>query len=66
MPKGYWIGHVDVSNLDGYKPYMANNPAIFAKFGGKFIVRGGSIDYKEGAWRPKRIVVVGFELVTYG
>ena len=35
MAKGYWIGRVDVSNDEGYKPYAAANPAIFKKFGGR-------------------------------
>ena len=25
MPKGYWIPHIDVSNPEGYKAYMAGN-----------------------------------------
>ena len=25
MPKGYWIGRVDVKNEEGYKPYAAAN-----------------------------------------
>ena len=33
MAKGYWIGRVDVNNLEGYQPYAANNPAILKKFG---------------------------------
>ena len=39
MAKGYWIGRVDVNNEEGYKPYMAANPAIFQKFGGRSRVR---------------------------
>jgi uncharacterized protein (DUF1330 family) len=57
MPKGYWIGRVDVSNLEGYKPYMANNPAIFAKFGAKFIVRGGTFEAPEGTARSRNVVI---------
>ena len=44
MAKGYWIGHVDVNNDEGYKPYAAANPAIFKKFGGRFVVRGGKFE----------------------
>jgi uncharacterized protein (DUF1330 family) len=44
MAKGYWIGRVDVNNEEGYKPYAAANPAIFKKFGGKFVVRAGKFD----------------------
>ena len=41
MAKGYWIARVDVQNDDGYKPYALANPAIFKKFGGRFVVRAG-------------------------
>ena len=41
MPKGYWIGRVDVSNEEGYKPYSAANAAIFRKYGGRLLVRAG-------------------------
>ncbi len=57
MPKGYWIGRVDVHNEDGYKPYIANNAAIFAKFGGKPIVRGGRFEAVEGASRSRNVVI---------
>ena len=60
MAKGYWIGRVDVHNEEGYKPYMAANPAIFQKFGGKFIVRGGKTRTLEGGWKPSRMVVLEF------
>jgi uncharacterized protein (DUF1330 family) len=40
MAKGYWIGRIDVKNEEGYQPYVVANPAIFKKFGGRFLVRG--------------------------
>ena len=48
MAKGYWIGRVDVNDDEGYKPYAAANPAIFKKFGGRFVVRGGTFEASEG------------------
>ena len=57
MPKGYWIGRVDVNDVESYKPYMANNPANFAKFGGKFIVRGGKFENPEGSARSRNVVI---------
>src|SRR5262245_52262535 len=39
---GYWIGHVDVTDPEGYKAYDAANAVPFAKYGGSFLVRGGS------------------------
>jgi uncharacterized protein (DUF1330 family) len=57
MPKGYWIGRVDVHNEEGYKPYAANNPGIFKKFGGRFVVRGGKFEAPEGAPRSRNVVI---------
>ena len=31
MSKGYWIVTVDVSDPEGYKKYLAANPAAFLK-----------------------------------
>lgn len=57
MAKGYWIAHVDVSDEESYKPYAAANPAIFKKFGGRFVVRGGKFESKEGASRTRNVVI---------
>jgi len=57
MAKGYWIGRVDVKNEEGYKPYAAANPAIFKKFGGRFLVRGGKFDAVEGNSRARNVVI---------
>jgi uncharacterized protein (DUF1330 family) len=57
MAKGYWIARVDVSNEEGYAPYRAANPAIFRKFGGRFVVRGGPFECPEGASRSRNVVI---------
>ena len=60
MPKGYWIAHVDVHNPDGYKDYVAQNGPVFNKFGGRFLVRGGQFQPKEGDAHRSRNVVIEF------
>ena len=57
MTKGYWIARVDVKNEEGYRPYVAANPAIFKKFGGRFLVRGGKFDAVEGDSRARNVVI---------
>jgi uncharacterized protein (DUF1330 family) len=57
MPKGYWIASVDVQSDEGYKPYAAANPAIFKKFGGRFIIRGGKSETMEGKARSRNVVI---------
>ena len=56
-PKGYWIARVDVNNDEGYKPYALANPAIFKKFGGRFITRGGKSEGVEGTSRSRNVVI---------
>jgi uncharacterized protein (DUF1330 family) len=57
MPKGYWIARVDVHDDKLYAPYIAANPAIFATFGGRFVVRGGKNQPVEGQGRTRNVVV---------
>jgi uncharacterized protein (DUF1330 family) len=57
MAKGYWIGRVDVSNEEAYKVYAAANPAIFKRFGARFVVRGGPFENPEGASRSRNVVI---------
>jgi uncharacterized protein (DUF1330 family) len=40
--------------------YRKLTPGLVAKFGGKFIVRGGKTRTLEGGWTPSRIVVLEF------
>ena len=57
MAKGYWVARVDVNNEEGFKPYAAANAAIFKKFGGRYVVRGGKFDGMEGSSRSRNIVI---------
>ncbi|MGB6538421.1 MAG: DUF1330 domain-containing protein [Xanthobacteraceae bacterium] len=57
MAKGYWIARVDVSNEPGFVPYAAANPAIFKKFGGRYVVRAGKFEDMEGSSRSRNIVI---------
>jgi uncharacterized protein (DUF1330 family) len=57
MAKGYWVGRIDVNNEEGYKPYAAANPAIFKKFGAKFVVRAGKFECPEGESRARNVVI---------
>lgn len=57
MPKGYWIGHVDVDDVEAYKKYVAANAAPFAAHGARFLVRGGEKTQREGASRARTVVL---------
>ena len=60
--KGYWIGRVDVSNPDAYQNYVKANAVPFAKYGARFLVRGGQYRVAEGDARARNVVI---EFPTY-
>ena len=57
MTKGYWIGHVDVHDVEGYKSYLTANAEVFSKYGARFVVRGGTHIVKEGTGRARTVVI---------
>lgn len=57
MPKGYWIGRVDVDDIDQYMKYVAANAAPFAEYGARFLVRGGQFETPEGSARSRNVVI---------
>jgi len=57
MAKGYWIARVDVADVEVYKAYVAANAAPIAKFGGRFLVRGGRFENPEGGSRTRNVVL---------
>ena len=62
MPKGYWIGRVDVADTEKYKAYIQANAVAFKKFGAKFLVRAGRFENPEGTSRSRNVVI---EFPTY-
>jgi uncharacterized protein (DUF1330 family) len=56
----YLIVEVQVRDPAIYSQYTARTPAIIAKYGGRFIVRGGPAETLEGEARNRRIVIVEF------
>jgi uncharacterized protein (DUF1330 family) len=55
--KGYWIARVTVNSQAGYDEYRKGNAVAFAKFGGRFIVRGGRTESVFGTARPHNVVL---------
>jgi len=43
-----------------------NQSKIIAKYGGRYIVRGGAIEPVEGDWMPKTIIIVEFPTMARG
>jgi uncharacterized protein (DUF1330 family) len=57
MAKGYWIAHVAVTDPEGYEKYLAANGVAFAKYGGRFLVRGGTHVIAKGAAKSRQVVI---------
>ena len=57
MAKGYWIVRVDVSDPEVYKQYVAANAEPFARYGARFLVRGGEHEALEGGARARNVVI---------
>jgi uncharacterized protein (DUF1330 family) len=53
-------GAVAPEDEAAWKAYLAAAPASIAKYGGRYLARGGAIDVMEGDWSPHAIVVVEF------
>lgn len=56
----YIIARVEVTNWERYREYMRATPEVIARYGGKFIVRGGEIVTLEGKPEKRRLVVIEF------
>ena len=59
MP-AYLIVRAEVTDWLQYQEYMKVTPGIVAKFGGRFIARGGEVVTLEGPPETRRVVVIEF------
>lgn len=57
MAKGYWVARVDVGDPAQYAKYVEANGAAFARFGARFVVRGGRFETLEGESRSRNVVI---------
>ncbi len=59
MP-AYLIVDVDLRDSTAYEAYKSRVPALIARHGGEYLVRGGEHEVLEGEWRPHRLVLFRF------
>lgn len=64
MAKAYWVAHVTIDDPEQYEKYKAANAVAFAKYGAKFIVRGGAQTLREGNMRARTVVIEFPDLAT--
>ncbi len=56
----YIIVDVEITDPVQYAAYIRVVPPTIARYGGRFLVRGGKAVTLEGSWSPKRVVVLEF------
>jgi uncharacterized protein (DUF1330 family) len=59
MP-AYLIAEIEVTDPEAYATYRAQAPAACAAHDGRYLVRGGAAEAKEGAPPAGRVVVIEF------
>lgn len=57
MPKGYWIVHVDITDQEKFKEYLAENGVPLNKYGARFLARAGKFQNPEGTTRSRNTII---------
>ena len=61
--KGYMVAQLEVEDPAQFEGYRDKVPAVIARFGGRYLIRGGEIAPLEGHWPYPRLVVIEFDSV---
>lgn len=56
MPKGYWIPHLDVSNMEGFQAYRTAADAWHEHNGSRLLARAGRRELVEGKLRSRNVL----------
>jgi len=56
----YVIVDIEITDRELYAEYVRVVPATIAKYGGRYVIRGGKAERLEGTWGPKRVVMLEF------
>jgi uncharacterized protein (DUF1330 family) len=57
----YIVFDIDIHDPSGYEEYRKLGAPTLAQYGGRFLARGGAAEGLEGAWSPKRLVILEFD-----
>lgn len=59
MP-AYICVEVEIHDPAKYEHYKGLAPGSIARYGGRYLTRGGAIETLEGDWHPRRLVLLEF------
>ncbi len=57
----YVVAQMNVTDPEGFERYRDAVAPMVARFGGKYLVRGGATECLEGTWPSSRMVIIAFE-----
>ena len=57
----YAIVNLQITDPARYAEYREKAPSTIARYGGKYLARGGEVEVLEGEWNPQRLVILEFE-----
>ena len=57
----YMIAQLEITDAETFKRYSEQVAATVQQYGGRYLVRGGSVETLEGAVSGRRLVVVEFD-----
>ena len=56
----YVIADIEILDGAGFEEYRRQVPGTIARYGGRYLARGGELRVLEGEWTPRRCVILEF------
>ena len=56
----YVLVDIEVKDRDGFARYVQEVAPMLARWGGRYLVRGGDVDVLEGEWDHHTVVILEF------
>jgi uncharacterized protein (DUF1330 family) len=57
----YLVGIVTIEDAEVFAEYASQVPELIARYGGRYIARGGTVEVLEGSWAPARVTLAEFD-----
>ena len=58
--KGYLVANLDIKDQPTFQRYREQVVPLIARYGGRYIIRGGEVENLEGRLALKRLIVLEF------
>jgi uncharacterized protein (DUF1330 family) len=60
MPAAYLIVQINITREEGWPEYRQKVAELFARYGGRYLIRGSPVEVLEGSYDGRRLVVFEF------